>query len=459
MGAIAIRCPECGATIPADASAQVATCEYCGTRSQVRRRTAFFEIPQPPPTRQEPELANLPVALQRHSARWTASLFLIPLFIGGMIAISVFAQREAMKGPASLRTPTWDGVHSAVMVDVDDDGTVDLIGRAAILQPEHRTLLGAWHGTTGERLWITEPLGLRSDLFQAPLGVAGDLVLLGDGAGGVLAFAVADGTPRWTIRLNEKVEKFCAGPEGSVLARTADDKLHPIALADGAIQPAGEGAACVPVPTDSYRGDRTGWEVWTWPSSNSDLAPGDKIDGMTAGTALHHRTSGVTVALGYKAPGSRVPMLASFRWPVEEEFDLEALERRARETDDAREGGELRRRVRDARSARSEWVPEVHWTAQVPGIDPLTAAEGAVEAAHAALDGELVVVAYETRSSGQFRLAGFAVADGRRLWDVALAGDRSVTTIDLSPTHALVSNWDGLRAFDRATGNLAFTIE
>jgi hypothetical protein len=455
MGAIAIRCPECAATIPAEAGAQVATCAYCGTRSQIQRRTRFFEMPvAPPPPQPGP---SLPVALQRHTARWTAGLFLIPLFVGGMIVFSVVMQREAMKGPASLRQPQWDGVHGAALVDVDGDGTVDIVGRAAVLQPEHVAMLGAWHGTTGERLWLTASLGLRSEQFQAPLGVAGQTVLTSDGAGGILAFAAADGTPLWTIRLNEKVEQFCAGPEGSVLARTADDQLHPIALADGALQPAGEGGACLPVPTDAYRGDRDAWEVWTWHGPHRDLAPNDKIEGLKANTALHHRASGVSIALGEKQPGTRVPMIASFRWPAED-GQLAELERRVEEAAEPHTRAEARIALIKAQSELRDRVPEVLWTAQVPGVDPLTVDEGAPEPEHSALDADLVVVAYEIRSPSKTRLAAFTVADGRRIWDVELPSERSITTVELSPTHALVSDWDGLYAFDRATGTHAFTI-
>lgn len=457
MGAIAIRCPECGATIPAPASAPIATCEYCGTRSQIRRRTGFLERPEAP-THLPRGAQPMPVAMQQHTARWRVSLFLIPLFVGGMIVFSIIAQRAAAEGPASLREPRADGTTGLAVVDVDGDGVLDLVGRAQVIQPEHRTLVAAWHGTTGKRMWITAPIGLRSDVLMAPLAVAGQVVLISDGRGGVFGFGLADGTPLWNIRLNEKVEEFCAGPEGVVRARTADDQLHPIGVADGAVQPSAGAGPCDPLPGDGTRGDRAAWQVWGWAGNNRDQVPTTKIDGMKTDEVLYHRASGVTIALGHKTPGSRVPMIAAFQWPAEDPVDIEALQRQSRETDDHNERHRLIKAASAASRAQRDRVPEVLWTAPVPGVDPLTVGERSPPATQAALDAETVVVAYDTRTTHEYRVAAFRVADGRRLWDVALPGTMPMSVVALSPTHAIVSRWTGRYAFDRATGKLAFTI-
>lgn len=455
MGAIAIRCPECGATIPAPESSPVATCAYCGTRSQVRRRTRFLEIPQPAAQLPGPAL---PVAMQQHSARWAVGLVMMPLVIGGAIAASMLAQRGLAGGPASLREPRWDGTKGAALVDVDGDGTIDIVGRADVIEPEHRAMIGAWHGTTGKRMWITAPIGRRSDHLMAPLGVAGKVVVTGDGLAGVSAFNLADGTPLWTIRLNEKVAQLCVGgSDETVQVQTADDQLHPIKLADGALQPAGPAAPCLPVVGDSVRGDRNAWTVWTH-TGTATKVPGTTIPGMNARTALHHRASGISLALAEKTPGTRVPMIAAFRWPAEDGIDLDALERQVWATKDPKERNRLREIRRAAEQARRDRVPEVQWTAQVPGIDPLSVSEGGPEPHHVALDPGGVVVVYQTRNTHEFRLAGFAMSDGRRLWDVPVPGSDPLSTVELSPTHALVSRWSGLHAFDRATGALAFTI-
>ncbi len=38
------------------------------------------------------------------------------------------------------------------------------------------------------------------------------------------------------------------------------------------------------------------------------------VEGMNLSTSLHDEKSRVTIALGYKSPGTQVPMIASYRW-------------------------------------------------------------------------------------------------------------------------------------------------
>jgi hypothetical protein len=458
MGAIAIRCPECGATIPAPESSTVATCAYCGTKSQIRRRTRFLEIPQPAAQLPGPAL---PMAMQQHSKRWMVGLIMMPVFIGGAIALTLFAQRAASRaaeGPAHLRESGWDGTSGAALVDVDGDGTIDIVGRAEVIQPEHIAMIGAWHGTTGKRLWVTAALGPRNERLQAPIAVVGQVVMTTDARAGISAFKLGDGTPLWSIRLNEKINRFCVGAEGMVLAQTADEQMHPIKVADGALQPAGPAAGpCIPVLGDNHRGDRDAWDVWSSHTTRA-LTPGTKIEGLDSTTALHHRGTGRLLALGHKTPGTRVPMIAAYRWPEIEAVDIAAIERQVSATKDPKERNRLREIARTAEAALRNQKPEAQWTAQVPGIDPLSVSEGDPDPEDVAFDADAVIVAYGTRTTHVFRLSSIAMSDGRRRWDIELPGNDPMTTVLLSPTHALVSRWSGLYAFDRATGAPAFVI-
>ena len=187
------------------------------------------------------------------------------------------------------------------------------------------------------------------------------------------------------------------------------------------------------------------------------MNPYGKIPGLYARQSLHHRVSGLSIVLGEKKPGSQVPMIVSFHWPDTEALDLDTLKRKSWNTKDRVERDRLHSIINKAESALRDRTPTVHWTAQVPGIDPLAAAEGSPKPEHVALDATSVVVVYDTRRS-EYRIAAFKATDGKRLWDVAVPDEDPLTTVVLSPTHALVSRGGGLHAFDRTTGALAFTI-
>ena len=182
-------------------------------------------------------------------------------------------------------------------------------------------------------------------------------------------------------------------------------------------------------------------------------------------SSIHHVASGATIALGHKKPGSRVPMIASYRWPREVEVDeseVRSLHDQISHEKDTKRRAELFDEYRAARAkvrAQSEKQPEAAWTAVVPGVDPLTANDREPEPEHADLNGVEVVVAYEMKDSNHYRLTAFTIADGKRKWDIALPGERPLSAVIASPTHAMVSRWDGLYVYDLATGAHAYTIE
>lgn len=423
VGAIAIKCPECGAGLRVDDAAPTARCEYCGTTSQVRRRTRVLQIPM-----QVPELpggVRYPIATQRHTRGWVTGLALSGVLAGVVAPLAGFLASRNQLGAVQrqLERPQWDGVSRLITTDLDGDGVHDIIGRVETIQPEHVAAIGAFDGRTGKRMWVSETIGLRSDVFQGPMALAGDVVVVGDGGAGLRAYAARDGSARWNIRLNEKVELLCAGAaDGQVLVRTADERLHPIALADGAVQPsvAAKDQACRLLPSDAMRGDAPHRQHWAWHNEFRDLVPRGGLDGMDADEAVHHVPSGVVIALGHKQPGSRIPMIARY---TGKGGDVKAL-----------------------------------WIATVPGGDPLQAYESDPEPEHVDLNEDVVVVGYQTKRTHEYRVTAFAMADGARLWDVALPGTAPLASVNASPTHALVSRWDGLYVYDLRTGEPTYTI-
>jgi hypothetical protein len=416
---IAVKCPECGASLRVQPDAAVVDCSYCGVQSQIRRRSRVLQIPvQPPPRAADPR--GLPVAIQR--PRYGLVLAITMATVAGTVALPLLAtrctQRRVDDATRHLREPSWDG-WGGVLRDLDGDGVMDLIGRADVIQPEHRQYLAAYDGATGKRLWLSETIGLRRDVLQAVLGVADDVAILADDRAAVSAYSVRDGSPRWKIRLHEKVEALCAGAPGQLIARTADKRLHPIALADGAVQPSTAGDGCDPLATDQVRANGPDRIIYKW-HSHRDRILRDQVDGLSADESIHQPSTDVTIAIGHKRPGTRVPMIARYR--------------------------------------STERGLEVLWATTVPGVDPLSVDEGDPDTEGVAIGEGVVAVVYPTKRTHRFRLAVFATDDGRRRWDVELPGDSPLAGVLVSPTHVMVSRWDGLRAFHVDSGVEAYYI-
>jgi len=466
--ATTIKCPECGAIIAAAPDAEVAKCEYCGAAAQIQRRSPILQRPMPVRAPQPGE-PQLPVATSTKAIGAIGCSVMLLGILAGIAVPIVMGVRGCKKDAETnqaLESPRWDGVDSIVLQDLDGDGVEDVIGRVRVLQPTDRLMVAAFNGANGERLWISEVLGTRGDLLHSPMGVTSEVVLVGDGSAGVIALSVADGGTRWRIRLNEVVEKFCAGgADGAVRVMTKDEKLHPVAVADGALQPAGEGAECMPLASDSARADQPGRITYGRGSDYRELVLGDKADGMSARQTLHHIASGATIALGHKKPGSRVPMIASYSWPEQAEVDeseVRDLHAQISAEKDQKRRAELFDQYRAARRkvrVQREKQPDVGWTAVVPGVDPLTANDREPEPENADLNGAEVVIAYEMKDTHRFRLTAFSIADGKRKWDIALPGERPLSAVVVSPTHAMVSRWDGLYVYGLATGAHAYTIK
>jgi len=465
--ATTIKCPECGAAVNAPADADVATCEYCGTAAQIQRRSTILQRPMPLRAR-APGAPQLPVATSTKAIGAIGCTIIFLGILAGFAVPIVLAVRSCSQESdrkAALRSPKWSGQSRAVHLDLNGDGVEDIIGRVRRLKPKDELMVAAFDGTNGKRLWVSESLGLRADVARGPMAVTGGTVIVGDGGAGVLALNTADGVVKWRIRLNEVVDSICAGSEqGTALLQTKDKQLHPVAVADGALQSAVDGLPCAALPNDGPRADSDERIAYRWSNENRDLVVMRRIEGFFSDTALHHVPSGVTIALGFKQPGTRVPMIASYSWPAEagDELDPRAIrEQMIAEKDPARERElyQLYRKAREQQSGRGDRAPVVAWTAVVPGVDPLSVSAHPLTAEQVDLNGVEVVVAYELRETHHFRLTAFSTADGKRKWDIELPGDRPFSAVAVSPTHAMVSRWDGLYVFDLATGKRAYTID
>jgi outer membrane protein assembly factor BamB len=166
---------------------------------------------------------------------------------------------------------------------------------------------------------------------------------------------------------------------------------------------------------------------------------GSNIKGLSADRSLHLVDTGINIGLGFKEPGTSVPMLVAYRWNEKTQAQLTSTEKHLFKA----RGGVF-----------PKGTPEIIWQAVVSATNSLTVSPGAPDADHVDVNGQTVVVAYEPESEAahRFRLAAFELENGKRRWDVILEGDRPMGGVMVSNEHALVSRWSGLTAYHLHTG-------
>jgi outer membrane protein assembly factor BamB/DNA-directed RNA polymerase subunit RPC12/RpoP len=241
LKAIQVTCPNCGARLRVGETSTVVRCEYCGTDSTVQRRTAILERVMTPPV-----TTYKPVAVQRHSRAWIVSLLfglLLPLAIGGFALYTATSTvREAQRRiPAPAPVPAapvrqslkWQGTASVLIADVNGDGKPELIGRGREVLKGDIVRLIALDVATGALKWQSEPLGTYSETYRGLLGIEGGTLIYTTQSGEIRTFAMADGSPRWRVQLDERVKELCGGNPAEFVLVTADDMIRSISRVDG----------------------------------------------------------------------------------------------------------------------------------------------------------------------------------------------------------------------------------
>ncbi|HVK78115.1 MAG TPA: PQQ-binding-like beta-propeller repeat protein [Kofleriaceae bacterium] len=423
MRAIQVRCPNCGASLAADADAAAVTCSYCGTSSRIQTRSRVFQVPRPLPP--APDAAPRPVARQRVNGAVMAVPFLV---ISVAIASSVMYAgskagqgviRQLGGGGPALR---WSG-DVPVLADVDGDGADDLIGFSRYVLDGDRMHLAAISGATGALLWESPRLGTYTEVYQGVVAAAGDRVLLATSAGALAGFDRATGQPRWEAQLGEKVAHLCAGEPGTIVVGTADERWHTVALDSGSRRDraamvipdhrrgrpkrAAEASqdVCAPLAT-SQRETMPGlFTLDSW----SELPT---VDGMRL-ERIARRGDGPLIGIGTKQPGTAVPMVA-------------VLE------------------------------PKPGWRAQVAATSPL---DSRAEDHLVTITADAVVAVYQP-PDGPPHVTAFELADGRRRWDRPVRKGLTIVMTGLVTTgsRVVLSSWGHLQGFDLATGEPVFTI-
>jgi outer membrane protein assembly factor BamB len=306
----------------------------------------------------------------------------------------------------------WEGVHGAILTDVNGDGVPDVVGRLRYATSGDHVTLGAFEGATGKRLWESVPVGSYSDTSSASMGLAEDTLVLCEAGGGTSGWSVRDGVKRWTGTLPEKAKHLCKGDHpGEVRVVLADDTVVAIRLADGhasapAPLPRG-GNTCVRIPTDKERDGDPGVDM------QEVMGAGPTVDGMR-GSVTFQRAGGPKIVLGSRAKGTAVPMIAAV--------------------------------FAD---------PSHDWKSDLPAARPLEAISEPWPSA--ALTGTRVFTDYRLSSGTTQQLVAFDLT-GHRLWETPTPDSMPLSSLGADDHRLFVSQWTHLTVLDAATGRTLYTI-
>ncbi len=321
--------------------------------------------------------------------------------------------------PMNSGAVQWNSSRPPIYMELDGDDALDAIGwvrvqRAGNLSPR----VAAFAGRSGRQLWISPMLSTIAEEHLAQFGFAGGRIIVVDPGGRAQAFVPNVETPEWSVDLGERAVEICDGGPAEVVVVTKDGKARTLAVADGAGRPVVPPAVCIPTGAAAPAASRAHWDAaGRWPGVRVPPAirpPARPIPDM-ASDSLLRPTPELSVVLGSKAAGTRVPMVAVLR-------------------------GE-----------------QVLWSSVVPEREPLRAT--ADDPDIAAADERAVFVSYEI-SDSSWRVAAFALVDGQRLWDVPIADSITGDLEMLVPVgdRLLVAHWTYLKVLDRNTGALRHTI-
>jgi hypothetical protein len=314
----------------------------------------------------------------------------------------------------------WEGVHAAVLVDVNGDRVPDVLGRVRYVLGGDRVMLAAFDGASGAKLWESDVLGTYAETYQGALGLADDALLFAAPSGELRAYGVHDGKKRWASNLPEKAEGFCkADRAGEVRLRLADKTYAHVRLSDG------QAAAQAPVQAHAAKGKDK--EADCGRLASDDGKTGDPtcdarsvsfadvtVEGMSVHTMIH-RPGGPKIVLGTREKGTSVPMIAAV-------FD-------------------------DASR---------NWKSELAGTRPLETGPFAPEAAAMTASRAFTEYGY-TDSTKPHALVCFDLG-GHRQWEAALPSRDPISSIQATDQRVFVSQWGRLSVYDAATGRASFSI-
>jgi outer membrane protein assembly factor BamB len=303
------------------------------------------------------------------SRAWFFVPWLVSLLVLAAVALTNVLRSGGLR-PAPL-------VGGFFLSDVNGDGVDDVVSHAVYIGDDDLHLR-AIDGVTGHLLWASEPW-LKSSQDEVVAAVPGALVVLVNGTGRLVD--PRTGTARLTFALPERPRAVCRDGVRSLIV-TRDDQTYALDVATGALQALGKAAAtrlsppCAPAPNDAWASHNGALQT-----ADFDLSEGGSS--MSVRSALREPGAQVDLVVGERAQGSRVPMVGG------------------------RAGG------------------RIIWTSDVPSTNPLNTQEGEPTAVTVAAGRALV--AYLSADEQTLNVTAFSLANGQRLWDVALPPMRRIT--------------------------------
>jgi DNA-directed RNA polymerase subunit RPC12/RpoP len=433
------KCPECGARFQLDTASDHAKCSYCGTISRIESKK-----PKGPPPDNKPAEPIIYLSSGFRGA-WVFSTLMTLAIIGFSTWMVIRGLSGAIGGPGNTTVTIsgpiariangqslsehmqWVGYSQPMLVDISGDGVMDVVGWIRFLNTDGTSYdhLAAFNAVTGDRMWDTGAIAETGQSHQCRAALSGDKLMVSDPTGVVRSFALVNGAPVWQTVVGERVERFCGGAPGQIVAELKDERALAITVATGQVTPAGKverDTPCPPLQTNSTENGpffTAGGGTW---DENGIVNP--TLEGMRVGKVLVDNATRNTIALGNRDPGTRSPMAALYRMTHPKKKKATAL-----------------------------------WMTGVSSQNPLTVEEGAPE--RGAISQGRVIVPYKLQGSkAGAKLSCLDEASGRILWDVPipLSDSGSIGGLTASMHHVFVSHWTYLDIFQLADGAHKLTI-
>ncbi len=424
--AVSIRCPQCNAALSVNPAARETRCEYCGTPVLLKHTQAPMPRTDAPAPRPRPVP---PQAQGGHRvSRWLIAAPLLLTILGGamsamvtMRATTVVTETVTSSAVPGVAAPaerlSWDMTTSMATVRLNSDAIDDLLVFVAVYAGSENPLhLAAIDGASGERLWMTESYGTISTHnahVHTELAVQGNLVLVTDHRRTAHVLDLTTGSALRTATLTDRAEWVCADPESDshVWIEVADDQHVRMDLTTAALAPAPKRPEYCPpwherVDCRDYKGS-------VRCARDADRPNRIDLDGFYAEGVLSQGAE--RIAVGYKSPGTRLPMAAAYR----------------------------------------KGAKKPHWMRRLIEDQDAPVQEGAP--GHYDVAGGRLIMHYEVGNE-EHRLMALDIATGKTLWDLVLprSGDRErdVRAVIASETRVFVLDYEELLRVDAATGQI-----
>ncbi|NVJ02828.1 PQQ-binding-like beta-propeller repeat protein [Myxococcus sp. AM009] len=424
------RCPRCHAPIVLEEGRVLYTCGYCNASIDTQGEKA------PRPEYQAPASTEA----GQNSAGLVVGGALAVCFIAGLVVFySVNSATEFTDGPIPSRGPgpspvvaaplvvekakfQWDSQGVPLAVDLNGDGTDDIIGRIRRLssvagKTETRNQVAAFDGKSFDLLWEADLEGTASDLSGTVHVVhqGGRLVMSEPGA--VHLLEPGTGKALGRVALSDKPGRLCIPEEDteSVWVEVVDGQNLLLNTKTATARPAIE-----PPPACALaKWNHHACFLPVFRKSDVPCARPRNLPTVPGFRAEHvYKLEDLDVALGERNPGSRVPMVSVFR--------------------------------------RGE-KPAL-WTENVADMDPRNVKESTVDVIEFSEDALFMV--YALKEGGE-QLVRRDLRTGRVGWDVPIPNSKSgsgTSRIRQYGGRVYVPHWVWLDVFDAKTGNLIGTL-